>query len=156
MPSIEVLSRALILRDDEILLAHAKRENNTFLPGGHVEFGEFTKIALKRELEEELGVEPEILDFIGVVDYKYGRLTIKDEIYHEINLIFHVKIKGGIPCERGMKSKERKLEFLWVKINELEKFNLLPQPLKKLIPKWIKERKTFFKSAIQCYSQILK
>jgi len=29
------------LGDDKILLAHTKGENKTFLPGGHVEFGEF-------------------------------------------------------------------------------------------------------------------
>lgn len=75
MSVIEVIARALILRDDEILLAHAKGENNTFLPGGHVEFGEYTTTALKRELEEELGAETETLEFSGVLEYKYGSFT---------------------------------------------------------------------------------
>jgi 8-oxo-dGTP diphosphatase len=143
---IEVIARALILRNDEILLAHAKGENNTFLPGGHVEFGECTTAALKREFEEELGLETETLEFIGVLEYKYGSCANKNEIHHEINLIFHTKIKGR-PLESQMKSKERKLEFFWVKISELEKSNLLPKPLIQLIPKWIKEKKVFFKSA---------
>lgn len=147
MQGIEIIARAFISRDDEILLAHAKEEKNTFLPGGHVNFGEFTKTALKRELEEELGVETEILEFLGVLECTYVSVTNKNEIHHEINLIFKVKIKGGIPCESGMKSKERKLEFLWVKIDELDKLNLLPKSLTELIPRWAKEKKTFFKSA---------
>jgi 8-oxo-dGTP diphosphatase len=144
---IEVIARALILRDDEILLAHAKGENNTFLPGGHVEFGEFTITALKRELKEELGVETETLEFAGVLEYKYGSFTSKDEIHHEINLIHLAKIKGRL-LESGMKSKEKKLEFFWVKINELEKANLLPKPLIQLIPEWIKEKEVFFQSTL--------
>lgn len=144
MSVIEVIARALILRDDEILLAHAKGENNTFLPGGHVEFGEFTTAALKRELEEELGVETETLEFLGVLEYQYGIFTKKNEIHHEINLIFHTKIKDGFPCEDEMKSKEKKLEFFWVKINQLKKYNLLPEPLTELIPKWIREKKVFY------------
>ena len=99
------------------------------MPGGHVEFGEFTKTALKRELAEELGVETEMLEFLGVLEYVYESFANKNGIHHEINVIFNVKVKGGIPCENGMESEEKKLEFLWVKVNELEKFNLLPKPL---------------------------
>lgn len=152
---IEVIARALILRDYEILLAHAKGENNTFLPGGHVEFGEFTTATLKRELKEELGMETETLKFLGVLEYRYGRFTRKNEICHEINLIFHSTIKDGFPCEDEMKSKKKKLEFFWVKINQLEKHNLLPEPLTELIPKWIKEKKVFFQSALDPKLQFL-
>jgi 8-oxo-dGTP pyrophosphatase MutT (NUDIX family) len=42
VPIVEIIARALILRGDEVLLAHSKEENSTFLSGGHVEFGEFT------------------------------------------------------------------------------------------------------------------
>lgn len=148
MTFIEVIARALILRHDEILLAHAKGQNNMFLPGGHVEFGEFTTTALKRELDEELGVETETLEFSGALEYKYRSFTNRNEAHHEMNLIFLAKIKGGVPCERGMKAKERKLEFSWVNINELGKANLLPEPLIELIPKWIKEKEVFFQSAL--------
>ncbi len=35
-----VIARAVIFVDGLVLLAHAKGENHTFLPGGHVEPGE--------------------------------------------------------------------------------------------------------------------
>ena len=149
-------SKSFDIEDDEILLAHAKGEDNTFLPGGHVEFGESATTALKRESEEELGIETETLKFSGILEYKYGDLTNKNETHHEINLTFHTEIKGGIPCENGMESKKKKLEFFWAKINKLEKSNLLPEPLIELIPKWIKEKKVFFQSARDPKLQLLR
>ena len=146
MPFIEVIARALILREDEVLLAHSKGEDNTFLPGGHVEFAEFTEEALKRELREELGVETEVLGFLGALEYRFIH---RNEAHHEINLIFHVEIEGGASRRQEMESKEPKLEFLWTKIGEIERFNLLPWPLVELIPEWLRERKAFFKSALQ-------
>lgn len=46
-----------------------------------------------------------------------------------------------------MESNEGKLEFLWVKVNELEEFNLLPKPMVELVPRWVKEKKAFFQNA---------
>lgn len=42
--------------EKKVLLAQAIGEKNTFLPGGHIEFGESAKDALVREIEEELGL----------------------------------------------------------------------------------------------------
>ena len=50
------LARAVFIHENKILLAQAKGDTNTFLPGGHVEFGESAKETLKREIQEEMGV----------------------------------------------------------------------------------------------------
>ncbi|MED1478413.1 NUDIX domain-containing protein, partial [Bacillus pseudomycoides] len=49
------LVRGIFIKDSKVLLAQAKGYTNTFLPGGHIEFGESSKDALIREIEEELG-----------------------------------------------------------------------------------------------------
>jgi 8-oxo-dGTP diphosphatase len=54
--NIELISRAFILRGGKVLVAHKKGASNTFLPGGHVEFGEPSDFALRRELKEEMGI----------------------------------------------------------------------------------------------------
>lgn len=68
MPNIEIITRALILNKDKILLCKKKGKKYYFLPGGHVEFGESAEQALGRELKEELNIQTEIIDYIGTVE----------------------------------------------------------------------------------------
>lgn len=53
MSIIEIITRALMFKNNEILTAFTEGDKHAFLPRGHhVEFGEFAKTALKRELED--------------------------------------------------------------------------------------------------------
>ena len=47
MTYIDLIARALIINGDKILLAHKISEINTFLPGGHIEQGEYAAEALR-------------------------------------------------------------------------------------------------------------
>ena len=51
------ITRAIILSNDCLLLCKQKQGNYTFLPGGHIELGESATQALKREINEEIGVK---------------------------------------------------------------------------------------------------
>ena len=59
---IENIVRALVFRGErnEILLTRQKGKDYTFLPGGHIEFGETGRQALDREMLEETGSEGRI------------------------------------------------------------------------------------------------
>ena len=142
MQEIEVIARAFIMKDDKVLLAHAKDAYNTFLPGGHIEKNEFARGALERELFEELGVESKIGDYVGTLEYFYW-LKDSSEV-QEINIIFQADIDNY-----SVTSKEEKLEFLWVEKIDLEKAHLLPEPLPLLLSNWIINRKPFYYSLIE-------
>ena len=130
MAKIELLARAVIRRGDEILLAHKLGETNTFLPGGHIEAGEYAVDALRRELLEELSVESVIGDFVGLVEHKF---TDENGVrYEEINLIFKASIG-----EAEVASAEGHLEFRWVNPVDFEKENLLPSSFRRLLRKWL-------------------
>lgn len=47
------LARAVFINENKILLAQAKGDTNTFLPGGHVEFGESAKETLKEKFKRK-------------------------------------------------------------------------------------------------------
>jgi 8-oxo-dGTP pyrophosphatase MutT (NUDIX family) len=124
-----LIARAVILDDDRILLVRQKGMSNTFLPGGHIEFGESAVCALKREIKEELGACLDVSAFLGCVEAGW-----KDEKRHnaEVNLIFRAALQNQNPDIQPVSCEEH-LEFLWSSVADLDKNNLLPQPLRKLI-----------------------
>lgn len=136
MPQIELIARAVIIRDDRILLAKQKTESNTFLPGGHIEAGEYAEEALRRELQEELGSDSRVGRFVGVLEHKFTDKHGRE--YEEINLIFEVKLDSS-----KVEAKESHLEFKWVNPDEFGKENLLPSSLQTILPGWLKEKKPF-------------
>lgn len=126
---IELLARAVIVKNDRILIAHSIGASNTFLPGGHVQHGESMKIALVRELDEELGVHAEVDMYLGAVEHTW----LDDAgVHHEINHCFSVDLPG-LHADSTLESHEPHLEFFWVKLTELKGSNLEPAPLRSLL-----------------------
>jgi 8-oxo-dGTP diphosphatase len=66
---------ALILKDDQILACQRTRHQSMPLkwefPGGKIEEGEQPRAALRRELEEELGIEALIGDEVARIHHEY-------------------------------------------------------------------------------------
>lgn len=117
------LVRAVIQKDDKILLVKEVGSHHSFLPGGYIEFAEPAKVALKRELLEEIGLEATVTDFIGAVEHTWpsgGKLNA------EINLLFHAEL----PNDCDVRSKEPHLELFWAEKNNLGKDYLEPEPLR--------------------------
>lgn len=138
MEEIEIIARAVIRRNNMILLAHKKGENNTFLPGGHVNYGEYTEEALKRELLEEIGIEVKVKGFMGIIEYQYKEYN--GNHHHEINFIYMVETLNKI------KSRETHISFQWCEIGKLDEKTLLPDILTKLIKEYYKKGKPFHAS----------
>ena len=87
------------------------------------------KIALSRELKEELGVQSEVGLYLGVVEHTW----LDDAgVHHEINHCFSVD-SPGLHTDSAPESREPHLEFFWVKRSELKESNLEPAPLRMLL-----------------------
>lgn len=125
--AIEVIARAIIIRGaDELLVAREIGRDWVFLPGGHVEIGEPTEVALVREIREELGIEAKVTGFVGAVEHTY---VDRGQQHHEINLVFTVETIG--PTE----SKEPHLEFDWIPIATVAEVDLRPEPVRAAVRK---------------------
>ncbi len=135
MKRIEIISRAIIFKKGKFLLCKEKGGNYYFFPGGHVEFEEFSKEALIRELYEELSSEVESTKLIGVVENIY---LSKNKKRQEINFIYLTK------CESiEFKSKEKHIDFFLIDEKEFEKADVRPTRLKNAIVKWRRNKKFF-------------
>ena len=122
---VETIARGVCVRDGKVLLCKAKGGSSTYLPGGHIEFGETGAQALVREIREEIGVDSVCGEFLGVVEnsfLQHGRR------HAEINLVYRLEL-GARPSE--LRSQEEWIEFEWRPLAELDQANLLPAEMKR-------------------------
>lgn len=127
------LARAIFIKDNKVLIAQAKGYTNIFLPGGHIEFGESAKDALKREIEEEIGLNCTVGRFLGLVEHKWEKNGV---LHCEINQVFEVN-SSELYSDFNPKSIESHLEFFWCNRKDLDDMNLQPYPFRNLIKNYL-------------------
>ena len=112
LAGIEVIARGVCVRDGKILLCKAKGGATTYLPGGHVEFGETGREALVREVKEELGVDAGTGAFLGVVENSFQQ---HGKPHAEVNLVYELTL----PADVEARSQEDWIEFEWRDVADL-------------------------------------
>ncbi len=118
-----------MLCDGHILLARQKGADKNFLPGGHIEPGEGAASSLRREIEEEMGLNVQVTGYLGAVEADWEDGTGR---HYEINHVFSadiVDLDGFVDPP----SREAHLEFAWCPLEEIAGRNLLPRPMVKLV-----------------------
>ena len=124
LAGIETIARGVCVRGGKILLCRAKGGSSTYLPGGHIEFGETGRQALRREILEEIGAEASVGRFIGVVENAFMQ---HGKPHAEINLVYEFDMDVESVC-----AKEDWIEFEWRDIGGLADANLLPEAFRRL------------------------
>ncbi len=112
MPAVVEVVAAVVERDGRYLIT--RRLEGTHLaglwefPGGKTLPGEKPEDALRRELQEELGVEAEVGELIETLDWTYPEKSVR--------LLFFRCALRGEPCP------QERQEMLWVEAGELSKY----------------------------------
>ena len=122
---IRIVARGIIMEGSKFLVC--KNSTNTFLPGGHLEFGDNLKYTLKKEIMEELGLECTVDKYIGCVDCIWKE---KDIFQQQVDHVFLVK---GIDMKNIIESKEKQIRFYWIDINDMEEETFGPRSSRDLI-----------------------
>jgi 8-oxo-dGTP pyrophosphatase MutT (NUDIX family) len=122
LSGIETIARGVCVRGGKLLLCRAKGGATTYLPGGHIEFGETGRQALVREVKEELGLDAGTGAFLGVVENSFMQ---KGRPHSEINLVYEL-----ILPDAAAEAKEDWIEFEWRDLSDLS--DLLPTDFHRL------------------------
>ena len=123
LAGIEIIARGVCVQEGKILLCRAKGGATTYLPGGHVEFGETGRQALVREVKEEMGVDAETGAFLGVVENAFEQ---HGKPHAEVNLVYELKV----PPATLARACEDWIEFEWRDLTHLD--DLLPTAFRRL------------------------
>ena len=116
---IETIARGIAIQEGKVLLCRPKGGHRSYLPGGHIEFGECGREALIREMKEECGLDVQVTEFRGVVENKFLQ---KGSLHTEINLVYNMRV----PTDK-VQACEDWIEFEWVLLDQLKDANLLPE-----------------------------
>ncbi len=94
-PTPKVDVRGFVLNEkDEILMARESVDGKWTIPGGWADIGSTPSEIAVKEIEEETGLQSEVVRFLGVYDKQVH--PHPPEPYYIYKLIFLCKIKGGV------------------------------------------------------------
>jgi len=139
MPGIRNSAKAIIIKDDSILLTVNRDNDGVFylLPGGGQSHGESLREALVRECQEETGLNVLVGDLVLVRDYvsAHHEFANQDAGMHQVEFMFSCEISGG-KARMGKMPDKWQTGVEWVPVKKLEDIRLYPsvivEPLKNM------------------------
>ncbi len=100
-----LVSAAVIIEDGRVLVTRRKKgvhlEGLWEFPGGKVEDGEDPRLALVRELREEIGIVANVAEILDVTFHRY-----EDEGKSVLLMFFETSIAAGSPAPRAIEVAE--------------------------------------------------
>ncbi len=126
----------LVKNGDKVLVQ--KIMNNPFycLPGGHVEMGEDTKVAVNREITEEIGNPIKNEKLFAIIENFFD--GVAGEKYHELGFYYKAELQSEMETKdyviiENDKGVEKRLEYRWVDKETLKNMDFRPVVLKDLL-----------------------
>jgi 8-oxo-dGTP pyrophosphatase MutT (NUDIX family) len=127
---LEISARLVVISRDRVLLANRRGRSWYFLPGGNVEAGETVEAALRREIDEEAGLDVDDLEFLGCAEHAYVEDGTR---FHELNVIF----AAVLPRRSQIGSREDDIDIVSVDLASLPGLELRPATLTGMILYWL-------------------
>ena len=125
---------AMIISEGKILAMKDERSPYYYLPGGRVEIGETAENAVIREVQEELGISPEIIRPLWL-NQAFFTEDVDNIHYHELCIYFLMDTTNTDLLSRGkiFTTKEglRTHTFEWLEFDRLKDEYFYPLFLKK-------------------------
>jgi 8-oxo-dGTP pyrophosphatase MutT (NUDIX family) len=109
---------AVAIRDGHVLVCHEDDDDYVMLPGGRVEMGESSLVALAREVDEELHSTAEVRQLLFTVEDFFGH---EGRTVHEIGVYYAIDLPSDFPFRSTgvvfeTEDEGHRLDFEWVPI----------------------------------------
>jgi 8-oxo-dGTP diphosphatase len=120
---------------NEVLVSNEQHRDLSFtkFPGGGLEWGEGTKDCLKREFQEEFGLEIEVGELFYLTDF--FQLSAFSDTDQVISVYYHIQLNEVINPEMFLGDKNEQLQ--WIPFSELSE-NLFMFPIDKIVASRLK------------------
>ena len=132
MTRTAIRASAIVIKEDQILLIHRKKEGREYwvLPGGGIEEGEKGEETVLRELEEETGLKGKLVK-LAFFDFNFGA-------NHPFYLVevTGMEVRLGGP-ELEVNSEDNWYNPEWVSLSDLPNLNLFPEATKVKVIKFL-------------------
>ncbi|HEY9673998.1 MAG TPA: NUDIX hydrolase [Waterburya sp.] len=119
----------VIFNQNQVLLHKLLSDRFWALPGGRVEFLEPARDTIKREMQEELGIDVRVEKLLWVVENFFKH---NDKSYHEVGFYFlisshsHPDLYTQAKAFKGIEN-DKHLIFQWHHVEALEDIELQPK-----------------------------
>ena len=121
-------SVGVILHENQVLIHTSPKHNFWALPGGRVEFQEPANQTIKREMQEELGIDVCVERLLWVIEsfFDHNRKS-----YHELGFYFLLSTTNNSAIYAQTKvfdgiEKDKEIIFKWHELEALENIDLRP------------------------------
>ena len=138
IPSIRNAARALIVRNNHILLLRKEYEDGQAcfaFPGGGQETGETLLQTLNRECLEEIDTEVDDCNLLHVADYFKPRRTEPLKTRHLVEFLFECTVPDSYTPRNGNHPDKHQVAVVWKDILEITQLGLYPEILTSRVDK---------------------
>ena len=133
---LNIRAGGLIIHNNKILAHKNINKDHYCIPGGRIELGENSETTIKREIQEELGKDIDMLKYSSTIENFF---YMNEKKYHELYFLYRVEFKNeeDKKIEYTMHNMEGKdyLQYEWLDIDKIDEYNILPECLKDMLKK---------------------
>ena len=130
---LNIRATGIIIHNGKVLLHKCSSSEHYALVGGRVKIGEDSATTLKREIQEEMGKDIEIIGYISTIENFF---EMNGEKYHEIMFVHKIEFSNeeDKKIESTIKNIEgENVQYEWIEIRKIDECNVLPKVIKSIL-----------------------